>query len=143
VALVDGAGELPPVAADEGQLRQVLVNLVDNAIRYSPEGGDIRIALELAGGYVRFAISDEGLGIPPSEQKRIFEKFYRIDPHMERGIGGTGLGLYISRELVRRVEGRIWVAPNGGRGSVFYVEIPVARDPAPGGPPRKKVEASA
>jgi len=141
--VVNGAGELPPVAADEGQLRQVLVNLVDNAIRYSPEGGDIRIALELEDGFVRFAISDEGLGIPPSEQKRIFEKFYRIDPHMQRGIGGTGLGLYISRELVRRVEGRIWVAPNGGRGSVFYVEIPIAREPAPGGQPRKKVEASA
>jgi PAS domain S-box-containing protein len=143
VALVNGAVELPPVAADEGQLRQVLVNLVDNAIRYSPEGGDIRITLELSDGYVRFAISDEGLGIPPSEQKRIFEKFYRVDPHMQRGIGGTGLGLYISRELVRRVEGRIWVAPNGGRGSVFYVEIPVAREPFPGAPPRKKVEASA
>jgi PAS domain S-box-containing protein len=143
VALANGAGDLPHVAADEGQLRQVLVNLIDNAVRYSPEGGDVRVALEEAGGYVRFAISDEGLGIPPSEQKRIFEKFYRVDPHMERGIGGTGLGLYISRELVRRVEGRIWVAPNAGRGSVFYVEIPVAAEPVPGGRPRKKAEASA
>lgn len=131
VALVDESGELPPVAADEGQLRQVLVNLVDNAIRYSPDGGDVRLALKRSNGYVRFAVSDEGLGIPQAEQGRIFEKFYRLDPHMQRGIGGTGLGLYISRELVRRVDGRIWVAPNTDRGSVFYVEIPVAPGPAP------------
>ena len=143
VALVNGAGELPPVAADEGQLRQVLVNLLDNAIRYSPDGGNVRLTLEPADGYVRFAISDEGLGIPPSEHKRIFEKFYRVDPHMHHGVGGTGLGLYISRELVRRVEGRIWVAPNTGRGSIFYVEIPVVRDRLPGGPPRKPAQASA
>jgi two-component system phosphate regulon sensor histidine kinase PhoR len=143
IALVNGAGELPAVAANEGQLRQVLVNLVDNAIRYSPDGGDVRLTLEVTDGCVRFAISDEGLGIPPSEQKRIFEKFYRVDPHMARGIGGTGLGLYISRELVRRVEGKIWVAPNGGRGSVFYVEIPIAPKPPPGGLPRKKAQASA
>ena len=123
-------GELPPVAADEGQLRQVLANLVDNAVRYSPEGGDVRVRLETADGYVRFRVADEGLGIPAAEQNRIFEKFYRLDPHMSLGIGGTGLGLYIARELVRRVKGRIWVESNGGRGSVFYVDIPAAAEPA-------------
>jgi PAS domain S-box-containing protein len=143
VAVATGANELPSVAADEGQLRQVLDNLLDNAIRYSPEGGDVRVTLDRAGDFVRFAISDQGLGIPPAEQGRIFEKFYRLDPHMARGIGGTGLGLYISRELVRRVNGRIWVGPNGGRGSVFYVEIPAAREPVSGGKPRKKAGASA
>jgi signal transduction histidine kinase len=143
LALADGAAGLPPVAADEGQLRQVLVNLVDNAIRYSPDGGDVRVALELSADRVRFVISDQGLGIPPAEQSRIFEKFYRLDPHMQRGIGGTGLGLYISRELVRRIDGKIWVAPNAGRGSIFYVEIPVAPEAAPGGRPRAKAEASA
>jgi PAS domain S-box-containing protein len=137
------AAELPPVAADEGQLRQVLGNLIDNAIRYSPEGGDVRVRLEAAEDGVRFAIADQGLGIPSAEQSRIFEKFYRLDPHMARGIGGTGLGLYISRELVRRVNGRIWVEPNDGRGSVFYVEIPAVPQPAPGGRLRKKAGASA
>jgi signal transduction histidine kinase len=120
--------DVPTVAADEGQLRQVLDNLLDNAIRYSPEGGDVRVKLERAGNYVRFAISDQGLGIPPSEQSRIFEKFFRLDPHMSRGIGGTGLGLYICRELVRRMEGKIWVESQVGEGSTFVVELPAAAE---------------
>jgi signal transduction histidine kinase len=118
--------ELPPVAADESQLRQVLDNLLDNAIKYSPAGGDVQLSVEAADDVVRFAVADSGLGIPADEQSRIFEKFYRLDPDMTGGIGGTGLGLYIARELVRRVDGRIWVESNGGRGSTFYVEIPVA-----------------
>jgi len=122
--------QLPPVAADEGQLRQVLANLVDNAVKYSPGGGDVRITLEPVEGHLRFAVADRGLGIPASEQRRIFEKFYRVDPDMAGGIGGTGLGLYICRELVRRVDGRIWVEANDRRGSVFYVEIPFAREAA-------------
>jgi PAS domain S-box-containing protein len=120
------AADVPPVAADESQLRQVLDNLVDNAIKYSPAGGDVQLSVEAADEVVRFAVADSGLGIPALEQRRIFEKFYRLDPDMTGGIGGTGLGLYIAQELVRRVEGRIWVEPNGGRGSIFYVEIPAA-----------------
>jgi PAS domain S-box-containing protein len=118
--------ELPPVAADRGQLRQVLVNLVDNAVKYSPDGGPVEVALEAAGQAMRFVVRDTGLGIPEAERTRIFEKFYRLDPNMTRGIGGTGLGLYICRELVRRVDGRIWVEPNDGPGSTFVVEIPLA-----------------
>jgi PAS domain S-box-containing protein len=122
------AGDIPLVAADESQLRQVLDNLIDNAVKYSPGGGDVRLSVEPAGDgdVVRFAVADGGLGIPAVEHSRIFEKFYRLDPDMTRGIGGTGLGLYIARELVRRVNGRIWVEPNNGQGSVFYVEIPAA-----------------
>jgi signal transduction histidine kinase len=135
--------ELPPVAADQGQLRQVLGNVVENAIKYSPNGGDVRVRLERSEGVIRFVIADHGLGIPPTERERIFEKFYRLDPDMARGIGGTGLGLYISRELVRRVNGRIWVEANDGRGSIFYVEIPVASEPVPSSNPQKKARASA
>jgi PAS domain S-box-containing protein len=120
-------GDLPAAAADEAQLRQVLDNLLDNAIKYSPDGGDVQLSVEAADESVRFAVADRGLGIPAAEQKQIFEKFYRLDPDMTGGIGGTGLGLYIARELVRRVGGRIWVEPNEGRGSVFYVEVPAAR----------------
>jgi two-component system phosphate regulon sensor histidine kinase PhoR len=119
--------ELAPVAADRAQLRQVLANLVDNAIKYSPDGGPVGLRLEERDGCVRFEVADEGLGIPAGEHRRIFEKFYRLDPNMTRGIGGTGLGLYISRELVRRMEGRIWVESRLGEGSRFFVEIPLAR----------------
>jgi len=115
---------LPPVAADAGQLRQVLSNLIDNAIKYSPDGGTVTLALGARDHHIRFAVTDSGLGIPPVEQRRIFEKFYRLDPDMTRGIGGTGLGLYICRELVRRVNGRIWVESESGRGSTFFVEVP-------------------
>ena len=130
VELVEPEEPIAPVAADEGQLRQVLANLVDNAVKYSPGGGDVRIRLEPVGGHLRFAVADRGLGIPSSERRRIFEKFYRVDPDMTGGIGGTGLGLYICRELVRRVAGRLWVEANDGRGSIFYVEIPFAPAPA-------------
>ena len=121
---------LPPVAADEQQLRQVLVNLVENAVKYSPDGGPVVVTVSRAERGVRWAVCDRGLGIPASERRRVFEKFYRLDPNMTRGIGGTGLGLYICRELVHRLDGRIWVEGNTGRGSTFYVEIPIAERPA-------------
>ncbi len=117
---------LPPVAADEQQLRQVLVNLVENAVKYSPDGGPVQVRIGRGERGVRWAVSDEGLGIPASERRRVFEKFYRLDPDMIGGIGGTGLGLYICRELVHRLDGRIWVEPNNGKGSTFFVEIPSA-----------------
>jgi signal transduction histidine kinase len=116
--------ELPQVAADAGQLRQVLSNLIDNAIKYSPAGGVVSVELEPREHFVRFSVRDSGLGIPREEQARIFEKFYRLDPDMTHGIGGTGLGLYICRELVRRVDGRIWVESDGRTGSTFVIEIP-------------------
>jgi PAS domain S-box-containing protein len=123
---LDVPKRLPPVAADEQQLRQVLVNLVENAVKYSPDGGPVEISLTQSPRHVRWAVSDEGLGIPAAERRRIFEKFYRLDPNMTRGVGGTGLGLYICRELVQRLEGRIWVEPRQGKGSTFYVELPTA-----------------
>jgi PAS domain S-box-containing protein len=118
------------IAADPGQLQQVLANLVDNAIKYSPQGGPVRLELQNGDARVRFSVVDKGLGIPASEHRRIFEKFYRLDPDMTRGIGGTGLGLYICRELVRRMDGEIWVESRLGRGSTFVVELPAAKGPA-------------
>jgi PAS domain S-box-containing protein len=117
---------LPKVAGDAERTRQVLTNLVDNAIKYSPEGGRIELGVEAGGGYARFTVRDEGLGIPLGEQKRIFEKFYRLDPDQRRGIGGSGLGLYISRELVRSMNGRIWVESDPGQGAAFTFELPLA-----------------
>jgi PAS domain S-box-containing protein len=117
---------LPRVAADSDKLRQILTNLIDNAIKYSPDGGGVEVEISRSGGRVRFRVTDQGLGIPPAEQDRIFEKFFRLDPNLTRGVGGTGLGLYISRELVLRMNGRIWVDSDGRTGSSFFLELPVA-----------------
>ena len=106
----------------------MLVNLVDNAIKYSPGGGPVTLSVANGDGAIRFAVADTGLGIPASEHRRIFEKFYRLDPDMTRGIGGTGLGLYICRELVRRMDGKIWVESKLGEGSTFFVELPAAAE---------------
>jgi PAS domain S-box-containing protein len=121
---------VPELAADPDKVRQVLANLVDNAVKYSPDGGRIEVAVAHVGDRVRFLVSDEGLGVPPSEHERVFEKFYRLDPNLNRGVGGTGLGLYICRELVRRMDGRIWVESRPEHGSVFVVELPAAARPA-------------
>ena len=118
--------ELPPISADDDKLRQVLVNLVENAIKYSPDGGLVELELTPVTGRMRFSVRDRGLGIPPTEHTRIFEKFYRLDPDLTRGVGGTGLGLYICREIVRRMEGRIWVESRPGAGSTFTFELPLA-----------------
>jgi PAS domain S-box-containing protein len=120
--------ELPRVAGDPDKIRQVLGNLLDNAIKYSPDGGPIEIELTPGEASVRLSVHDEGLGVPPTEQRRIFEKFYRLDPNLTRGVGGTGLGLYICRELVHRMQGRLWVVSprENGKGSTFAFELPVA-----------------
>jgi len=123
---LDLAEDVPPVVANPGQLRQVLGNLVDNAVKYSPGGGPVLVTVENGVGRVRFSVRDRGIGMPASELRRIFEKFYRLDPDMTRGIGGTGLGLYISRELVRRMAGTISVESKLGEGSTFVVELPAA-----------------
>src|SRR2546423_5547377 len=89
-----------------------------------------------AAGLVRFTVRDEGLGVPRAEQERIFEKFYRLDAGMTRGVGGSGLGLFIARELVKLMGGRIWVESGRGSGSAFSLELPAA-PPAPAGPARR------
>jgi PAS domain S-box-containing protein len=123
---VQAKEDIPLVAGDENQLRQVLANLLDNAIKYSPQGGDVELRLNRDGQFARIEVVDSGLGIPRDEQHRIFEKFYRLDPALTRGVNGTGLGLYISKELVERMNGRISVDSELGRGSTFVVEVPLA-----------------
>ena len=117
---------LPPVAADPDKVRQVLTNLVDNAIKYSPDGGPVEVEVTCREHALSFSVRDEGLGIAQAEQRRIFDKFYRVDPNLTRGVGGTGLGLYICRELVRRMNGTIWVDSREREGSRFTFELPVA-----------------
>src|SRR5919204_2426156 len=112
------------INADGGRLRQVLDNLIENAIKYSPDGSRTEVRVEERERTVSFAVADEGSGIPPEEHERIFEKFYRLDPEQAHGVGGTGLGLYVCRELVERMDGRISVESAPGRGSTFRVELP-------------------
>ena len=117
--------EVPEIETDAGRLRQVLDNLLDNAVKYSPDGGPVELRVVADDRFVRFVVSDEGVGIPSAEMTRIFEKFYRVDPQQTGGVSGTGLGLYVCRELVERMDGRITVQSILGRGSAFTVELPL------------------
>jgi PAS domain S-box-containing protein len=130
--------DVPRVAADIDKTRQVLVNLVENAMKYSPDGGRVEVGVEASDDLVRFFVRDQGLGIAPGDHDRIFEKFYRADPQMIRGVGGTGLGLYICKELVARMGGRIWVEPNDHKGSAFFFELQAAEVLAHGGSLRRR-----
>jgi two-component system, OmpR family, phosphate regulon sensor histidine kinase PhoR len=112
------------VTGDRDRIRQIVTNLVDNAAKYSREGGRITVSVEKHDGHVRLSVADQGFGIPTAEQEAIFEKFYRVDPEQTQGGGGTGLGLYISRELARRMNGEIFVDSEPSRGSTFVLELP-------------------
>ncbi|HEY3050525.1 MAG TPA: ATP-binding protein [Gaiellaceae bacterium] len=113
------------ILCDENKLRQVLANLVDNAIKYSPGGGEVEVRLAAQNASCVIDVVDQGLGIPSAERERIFEKFYRLDPQQTKGVGGSGLGLYICRELVERMDGRLSVDSQPGEGSRFTLTLPV------------------
>ncbi|MCW2973119.1 MAG: hypothetical protein JWN72_1392, partial [Thermoleophilia bacterium] len=125
---IDADDDLPLVSADSGHLRQVLDNLMENAIKYSPDGGTVTLGIRSNGSTLTYEVRDTGVGIPPAELPRIFDKFYRVDASMSRGIGGTGLGLFIVRELVRQMNGNIDVQSSSGEGSSFVVQLPVAHE---------------
>jgi signal transduction histidine kinase len=111
---------------DRSRIEQVLVNLIDNAIKYSPGGGEVLVSTEVSEAGVRVEVSDSGIGIPHAEQTSVFEKFYRGSLQDAQVRAGTGLGLYICRELVRRMGGTIGVRSQPGAGSTFFFELPRA-----------------
>ena len=123
---VKGESNGATAIGDRNRIEQVLVNLIDNAVKYSPRGGEVIVSAEETPAAVRVEVRDEGLGIPLAEQDAIFEKFYRHDAHQTHVTGGTGLGLYICRELVRRMDGKIGVHSQPGVGSTFFFELPRA-----------------
>jgi two-component system phosphate regulon sensor histidine kinase PhoR len=128
---VDLADGLQPVRGDASRLGQVVVNLVHNAVKFSPDGGDVTVSVRPAGGddEVIVAIEDHGVGIPRKARPRIFERFYKVDRARVRGeAGGTGLGLAIARHIVEQHGGRIWVESREGKGSTFSFAIPVVTD---------------
>jgi signal transduction histidine kinase len=115
------------VHADRDRIDQVLTNLIENAVKYSPDGGPIRVALERRGGEVEVRVADSGIGIPPEHRDHFFERFYQADDDAgRRRFGGLGLGLYISRAIVDAHGGTIWASanPEAAGGSVFAFRIP-------------------
>ena len=118
--------DLPPVRADARLLREVLQNLLDNAVQYTPSGGKIEVQAEAGPRDVTVAVSDTGIGIPLADQERIFERFYRVDAARSREVGGTGLGLSIARHIVETLGGKLSVDSEVGHGSQFSFTIPRA-----------------
>ena len=114
------------VRGDSNGLQEVLQNLLDNAIQYTPSRGRIEVSASNTDDSVRVTVSDTGIGIPQAEQERIFERFYRVDAARSREAGGTGLGLSIARHIVEAHDGRLWVESAVGEGSHFHFSIPVA-----------------
>jgi len=124
--VVDAEPGLPTVPGDEARLGQVFVNLVHNAIKFSPDGGEVRIAIRRGADSLVASVVDHGIGIAKADRARIFERFYKADRVRVRG-GGTGLGLSIARHVVEGHGGRIWVDSEEGKGSAFSFSIPLVR----------------
>ena len=123
---VDYARDLPMLMGDVRAFQEILQNLLDNAVRYTPSGGSIRVKAGVEGSELLLSVSDTGIGIPKADQDRIFERFYRADAARSRESGGTGLGLSIVRHLVEAHGGRIRVESEVGQGSTFFVYLPQA-----------------
>ena len=116
----------PVIRGDADQLRRALFNLVQNAVKYSPNGGEVLVAGEVASAYVVVRVIDHGIGIEAGEEERIFERFHRSDTRLSRTTAGVGLGLYITRSIVEGHGGRIWAeSPGPGRGTVFNMALPI------------------
>lgn len=126
---------LPRVPGDEDRLVQVLTNLLDNAVKYTPAGGTITVGAKLAssegnaepsGGAIELSVADTGIGIPERDRPRVFERFYRVDKARSRELGGTGLGLAIVKHIVEGHGGQVWVEANHPQGSRFVVRLPLS-----------------
>jgi signal transduction histidine kinase len=115
------------VEADQALLHQAVYNLVENAIKYTPDGGEVTLNLLTAPDTLTFAIKDSGIGIQPEDRKRLFEKFYRGTHREALAQRGTGLGLAIVKSIAERHRGRVWVESELGKGSTFFLQIPLTQ----------------
>ena len=116
------------VEIDTDKMTQVLDNILNNAIKYSPDGGEIRVGMKTTDAQLIISISDEGLGIPKKDLPRIFDRFYRVDKARSRAQGGTGLGLAIAKEIIKQHKGFIWAKSEYGKGSTFTIVLPYDKD---------------
>jgi two-component system sensor histidine kinase BaeS len=125
---IGGPAEVALVGADPDRIIQVLINLLGNALRYTPEGGAVQVRAEGEGDSVTFHVTDSGIGISPEHLPHLFERFYRIDKARSRALGGSGIGLTIAKAIVEAHDGRIWATSDGlGQGATFSFALPVAR----------------
>ena len=115
--------QLPEMEVDGERLRQVVINLIGNAIKFSDPGGSVTVKVEKQPRQLLFQVSDHGIGIPEEAKKHLFERFYRAEGEMVRG--GTGLGLYISKQIIEAHGGRIWAESKLGEGSTFSFTLPL------------------
>lgn len=126
--VMDLPAELPRVLADPRRVRQVLNNLLENAIKYAPDGGQITVTCEVEGENVLVSISDQGQGIPREYLDRIFDRFFQVDGASTRKTGGSGLGLAIAKGIIQAHHGTIWAESVEGQGSIFRFTLPIVRD---------------
>lgn len=121
---IDLDSNIPSIVADTDKVDQILTNLTNNAVKYSPNGGTITVTGKLVDGVVRMAVVDQGMGIPKEHLPKVFDRFHRIDNRDTRKVGGTGIGLYLVKHLVEAHGGKIWVESEVGKGSSFIFELP-------------------
>jgi len=124
----DPPESLPLITGDRSRLEQVMMNIIGNAIKYTPDGGHIRITAGSSQDTVWMEVQDDGIGIPEKDRDRIFERFYRVDKARSRESGGTGLGLSIAREIVQRHNGSLALVPHEGKGTTIRLTLPIAQE---------------
>jgi signal transduction histidine kinase len=129
--VVDLPGRLPHVRADELRLERVLYNLLENGMKYSPEGSEIRVSARREDDHLVVSVSDQGGGISPRDQAKLFKPFHQIGQVAPGPLGGAGLGLLVCRRLVEAHGGRIWVESEPGNGSTFSFTLPITKRPGP------------
>jgi signal transduction histidine kinase len=118
------------VVADRDRIARVLANLLENAVRFSPAGGEVRVRIESLDGQAIVSVVDRGIGIPPERQGEVFRRYYRAHAGTEHDYGGLGLGLEVSRAVVERHGGRMWFESAPGAGSTFHFGLPLPRENA-------------
>jgi signal transduction histidine kinase len=121
---VDVTRDLGAIETDPGKAHQIVLNLLDNAVKYSPDGSRVTVRAARDGSGALILVADQGSGIPPEQQEKVFDRFYQVDQSATRQVGGTGLGLYICRKLAETIGGRIWLERSGSDGSEFALWLP-------------------
>ncbi len=124
ISLVQKGTEEVAAKADADRLKEVLTNLVSNAVKYTPEGGKATVEVKKEGSFAKVLVSDNGIGIGEEEQKHLFEKFYRVSNEKTEAVKGSGLGLFIAKQLVEKMGGEIGVISTVGQGATFYFTLP-------------------